>query len=149
MTGAMEVTEDYANVGLSLRNHPLAFLRPKLDQKRVVRAGDLKGYKSKYVIDVAGIVLVRQRPMTSSGVIFMTIEDETGNANLIIWPKMFERQRPEVMGAKMLVCRGVVQNESGVTCLANIKEQSKLDVFGRQYAERMHQAKKVIHMYKS
>lgn len=63
---------------------------------------------------VAGLVLVRQRPGSASGVIFMTIEDETGIANIVVWPKLFERQRPEVIGARLVAVTGRVQNESGV-----------------------------------
>jgi error-prone DNA polymerase len=65
-------------------------------------------------VTVAGLVLVRQRPGSASGVIFMTIEDETGIANIVVWPKLFERQRPEVIGARLVAVTGRVQNESGV-----------------------------------
>jgi error-prone DNA polymerase len=114
MIQAMEVTEDYSHVGLSLKRHPLSFLRDRLRARNIICAGDLLTMKTNYLVNVAGIVLVRQRPGTARGVVFMTIEDETGIANLIIWPNLFEKQRVEVLSTGMLVCHGVVQKEGRV-----------------------------------
>ncbi|BBU62548.1 error-prone DNA polymerase 1 [Methylosinus sp. C49] len=112
-----EVVEDYRFLSLSLKAHPVAFLRARLDAKgimpcRALGGGPLPNPTPR--VTVAGLVLVRQRPGSASGVIFMTIEDETGIANIVVWPKLFERQRPEVIGARLVAVTGRVQNESGV-----------------------------------
>ncbi|MBT3069277.1 error-prone DNA polymerase [Rhodomicrobium sp. Az07] len=108
------VAEDYSVFGLSLRNHPMAFLRAELQAKGMVRAVDLKTLPNGRFVTIAGLVLFRQRPGTAKGTIFMTIEDETGAANLIIWPKLSETYRRAVFGAKVILCEGVLQKESGV-----------------------------------
>jgi error-prone DNA polymerase len=109
-----EVIEDYRFLSLSLKAHPVSFLRARLDKKGILRCAELERLGPLRRVTVAGLVLVRQRPGTASGVIFMTIEDETGIANVIVWPKLFERQRPEVIGARFVAVTGRVQNESGV-----------------------------------
>jgi error-prone DNA polymerase len=158
-----EVIEDYRYLSLSLKAHPLAFLRARLDAKGVMpcaslgggplaspsgplpdpppragegeggarrrdfarrppppspaqrgRVGEGAGIREGARVTVAGLVLVRQRPGSASGVIFMTIEDETGIANIVVWPRLFEKQRPEVIGARLVAVTGRVQNESGV-----------------------------------
>ncbi|HWA00191.1 MAG TPA: error-prone DNA polymerase [Caulobacterales bacterium] len=108
------VVEDYRTLGLSLKTHPTALLRPALDARRAIRSERLVRFRNGERARVAGLVLVRQRPGTASGVIFMTIEDETGIANVVVWPKMFERFRPEVLGARLCAVDGPVQSESGV-----------------------------------
>jgi error-prone DNA polymerase len=110
MTLGQEVAEDYANLRLTLRCHPLALLRPRLG-RRVIEAARLAGIDDGRRVEVAGLVLVRQRPGTASGVIFVTIEDETGVANLVVWPTMFERFRRVVLGAQLMEVRGKVQKE--------------------------------------
>jgi error-prone DNA polymerase len=110
MTLGHEVAEDYANLRMSLRAHPLALLRPQLD-RRIVAAARLSELGNGQRVEVAGLVLVRQRPGTASGVIFITLEDETGIANLVVWPKLFERFRWVVLGAQLMVVRGPVQKE--------------------------------------
>jgi error-prone DNA polymerase len=105
------VAEDYATLLLTLRRHPVSFLRQDLAARRFVRARDLADAPAESRIDIAGLVLVRQRPGTASGVIFMTIEDETGVANLVVWPAMFERFRRIVLGATLVACRGRIQRE--------------------------------------
>ncbi len=114
MTAGAQVVEDYRSVGLSLRRHPVAFLRADLDAQRVTRCADLAGARNGQRLNVAGIVLVRQRPGSAQGVLFITIEDETGHANLIVWPSVFERQRRLVLTAGMIACRGKVQREGEV-----------------------------------
>ncbi|MGE4048710.1 MAG: error-prone DNA polymerase, partial [Acetobacteraceae bacterium] len=114
MTKGRQVVEDYRATGLSLRRHPVAFLRVELDARRIVRCADLAGIRDGRRVEVAGIVLVRQRPGSARGVLFMTIEDETGHANLIVWPSLFEAQRRLILSAGMLACRGKLQQESGV-----------------------------------
>jgi len=108
------VAEDYSVFGLSLGNHPMAFMRAELQAKRMVRAADLKTLPNGRFVTIAGLVLFRQRPGTAKGTIFMTIEDETGAANLIVWPKLSETYRRAVFGAKVILCEGVLQKESGV-----------------------------------
>jgi len=109
-----EVVEDYRSVGLSLRRHPVAFLRDELARERILPCAALADLRDGARATVAGVILVRQRPGSASGVLFITIEDETGHANLIVWPSVFERQRRLVMSASMLGCRGKVQKEGEV-----------------------------------
>jgi error-prone DNA polymerase len=113
MTDGREVVEDYRSLQLSLRAHPLSFLRPQLDRSKVTRCADLARLKDGRRVEVSGIVLVRQRP-GSTNVTFLTIEDETGIANVIIWQQRFEAQRRIVMSASMLKVRGTVQREGEV-----------------------------------
>ena len=114
MTRGREVVEDYRSVGLSLRDHPVSFLRATLNERRIVRCADLARRRDGARLTVAGIVLVRQRPGSARGVLFVTIEDETGHANLIVWPSVFERQRRVLLSATMLACRGKLQKEGEV-----------------------------------
>ena len=114
MTDGRQVVEDYRSTGLSLRRHPVSFLRPELTEGGIVRCGDLEKHKDGKRLSVAGIVLVRQRPGSARGVLFVTVEDETGHANLIVWPPLFERQRRLILSATMIACRGKMQQESGV-----------------------------------
>jgi error-prone DNA polymerase len=111
------VVEDYRRLSLSLKAHPVAFMRARLDARGVRRAEALATLKSGDRVAVAGLVLVRQRPGTAAGVIFMTLEDETGIANLIVWPKAFERLRAIVIGARFVAATGKLQSESGVVHL--------------------------------
>ncbi|MCC0030643.1 MAG: error-prone DNA polymerase [Brucellaceae bacterium] len=111
------VVEDYSALSLSLKAHPVSFLRDALDRQRIVAAKALDGIANGRHARIAGLVLVRQRPGTASGVIFMTLEDETGIANVIVWPKVFKRYRRQVMGARMVAVDGVLQKEQDVTHL--------------------------------
>ena len=114
LTEGREVVEDYRATQLSLRAHPLEFLRDALTRERVTRCGDLKRIKDGTRIEVAGIILVRQKPGSAKGVLFLTIEDETGVANAILWPDRFEAQRRTVMTAAMVGVVGRVQREGQV-----------------------------------
>ena len=114
MTEGRQVVEDYRSVGLTLRDHPVSFLRTTLDQRRITRCADLSRCRDGIRLTVAGIVLVRQRPGSAKGVLFVTIEDETGQANLIVWPSVFDRQRRVLLSATMLACRGKLQKEGEV-----------------------------------
>jgi len=113
MTEGREVVEDYRSLQLSLRAHPLSFLRPRLDARRIVSCAKLNDLKDGRKVEVAGIVLVRQRP-GAGNVTFVTIEDETGIANIIIWQRLFEEQRRIVLGAAMISVKGRVQREGEV-----------------------------------
>jgi error-prone DNA polymerase len=114
MTAGSEVVEDYHSTQLTLRDHPLAFLREELGQRGIVRCADLANVKSGRKVEVAGIILVRQKPGSAKGVLFITIEDETGIANGIIWPDRFEAQRRTVLSAAMIGIKGTVQKEGQV-----------------------------------
>src|SRR5215207_6089159 len=114
MTAGREVVEDYRSRGLTLRSHPVAFLRGDLAASGYVPAADLGGTPDGRRVSVAGLVLVRQRPGSANGVLFITLEDETEIANLIIWPSLFERQRRLVLSANMIGCRGKLQREGQV-----------------------------------
>jgi error-prone DNA polymerase len=115
MTAGRQVVEDYRSTGLSLRRHPVSFLRPDLAVRRIVQCSDLMTIRDGKRLEVAGIILVRQRPGSARGVLFVTIEDETGHANLILWPSVFEAQRRLVLSASMIACRGKLQREGEVT----------------------------------
>jgi len=111
-----QVVHDYATMRLSLKAHPVSFLRSSLDARRVVTNARLddEAIRDGARVNLAGLVLVRQRPGTASGVIFATLEDETGVANIIIWPKIFERYRRTVLQSRFLAVRGRVQKAEGV-----------------------------------
>ncbi len=105
------VVEDYVATGLSLKEHPVRFFRDRLTARGVMRNTELRGdgLRQDSMVTVAGLVLVRQRPGTAKGVIFMTLEDETDIANIIVWPKAFEKNRRVVMTARFLAVRGRLQ----------------------------------------
>ena len=109
-----EVVEDYRILRLSLRRHPIEFVRGELDRLGVVKNETLRSLPTGKRVTVGGLVLIRQRPGSANGVIFLTLEDESAVANAIVWPAKFERYRPEVLGGRLLLVRGPVQNESNV-----------------------------------
>jgi error-prone DNA polymerase len=111
LTLGEQVVDDYAAISMSLRSHPLALLRPRFSDHGVARTDVLADSKNDDLLTLAGLVLVRQRPGTASGVVFVTIEDECGIANLVVWPKVFEAHRRIVMGSRLLGVRGRVQRE--------------------------------------
>jgi len=113
MSDGREVVEDYRSLHLSLRAHPAVFIRSKLDAMEIIRCGDLRRIKDGRRIEIAGIVLIRQRP-GKGNVTFLTIEDETGIANIIVWQRLFELHRRTVMSASLLKIRGTVQHEGEV-----------------------------------
>jgi error-prone DNA polymerase len=108
------VVEDYRRLSLSLKAHPASFMRARLSARGILRSEALSSVKNGERVTVAGLVLVRQRPGTASGVIFMTLEDETGVANIIVWPKVFERLRAIVLGSRFVAVTGKLQSEQGV-----------------------------------
>ena len=111
---ANDIVADYRSVGLTLGRHPLELLRPQLLTNRLIPASTLRSYPDGRLARACGIVTVRQRPGTAKGVIFVTLEDETGNVNVIVWPGLLERQRKEVLGASLLAVYGVWQCEGEV-----------------------------------
>jgi error-prone DNA polymerase len=111
MTTGHEVIEDYGHIGLTLRQHPVSFLRDELSRDKIVTCAQANAHPDRRRIKVAGLVLVRQRPGTAKGVTFITIEDETGIANLVVWTDLYEKQRRTVLTANMLVVEGRIQRE--------------------------------------
>lgn len=114
MTQAEHVVQDYASTGLSLKAHPVSFVREQLNMLHVTATGDLPLLKDGDPVKVAGLVTVRQRPGTAKGIIFITIEDETGFSNLVVWEKVFENNRKEILQARLLMVEGKVQIEGEV-----------------------------------
>jgi error-prone DNA polymerase len=114
MTGGGEVVEDYVHLGLTLRAHPLSFLRDDLRGQKVNTCDEAMRTSDNKWINVAGIVLVRQKPGSAKGVMFITIEDETGIANLVVWPDLYEKQRRIILTASMMSVFGRVQREGEV-----------------------------------
>jgi len=109
-----QVIEDYRYLSLSLKAHPVSFLREDLQKMGITRNVDLLTVPNGKRVTIAGLVLVRQRPGSANGVIFMTLEDETGVANAIVWNKVFDKYRAVVMGARLVKIRGRLQSQSGV-----------------------------------
>jgi error-prone DNA polymerase len=109
-----EVVNDYRFLRLSLRAHPAQFLRADLSQRGILRNEALRTIASGAGVKISGLVTCRQRPGSANGVVFMTIEDESAVANVIVWPKTFERLRPVILGARYVAVSGQVQSESGV-----------------------------------
>lgn len=116
-TESQNIMADYAALGFTLRRHPLSLLRSHLDSYQVSPAEALSEFREENLVKVAGIVTCRQRPMTASGVTFITMEDETGTVNVVVWPTLGERRRPVVRQAKLLGVAGHVQHSEGVTHL--------------------------------
>ncbi|RWH52864.1 MAG: DNA polymerase III subunit alpha [Mesorhizobium sp.] len=117
MTSGAEVVQDYSHVGLSLRSHPMSFLRADLHRRRIVSCAEAMEACDGRWLETAGIVLVRQRPGSAKGVMFITLEDETGIANLVVWPKVFEANRRTILSAGMIAVRGRIQREGEVVHL--------------------------------
>jgi error-prone DNA polymerase len=108
---AEHVVNDYQTIRLSLKAHPMRFLREHYARQKFITADRLKTIKDGKRLSIAGLVLIRQRPGSAKGVVFITIEDETGVANLVIWPDVFTRQRKIVMGARLMAVHGLVQRD--------------------------------------
>ncbi|MGH6754855.1 MAG: OB-fold nucleic acid binding domain-containing protein, partial [Bradyrhizobium sp.] len=111
LTLGEQVVDDYSTISMSLRAHPLQLLRPVLSERFMKHSKALQEARNGDRLSIAGIVLIRQRPGTASGVVFVTLEDEFGIANLVVWPSVFETYRKAVMGARMLAAKGRVQRE--------------------------------------
>jgi error-prone DNA polymerase len=105
-----QVVADYQTMRLSLKGHPMEFLRAMFTQERVVACTDVCHRNDKRRVRCAGVVLVRQRPGSANGVVFMTLEDETGIANIVVWPQVMEQYRKEVMGARLILVEGYIQS---------------------------------------
>ena len=114
MSDSEHVVHDYATTSLSLKAHPVSFVREKLQQLHISSAGDLSKGKDGDLVKVAGLVLVRQRPGTASGICFITMEDETGCANVVVFENIFDKYRKEILQAKLLMLQGKLQIEGEV-----------------------------------
>jgi error-prone DNA polymerase len=108
------VLQDYSTTALSLKAHPVSFVRQKLTMRNVLSTADLNMKHNGAPVKVAGLVLVRQRPGTASGICFITIEDETGTANLVVFQSLFDKFRKEILGSRLLMVEGKLQREGEV-----------------------------------
>jgi error-prone DNA polymerase len=107
-----EVVLDYAATGLSLRSHPVAFLRAELTTRKLLSAAYMRDLPNGRLVRTCGIVTMRQQPQTAKGVVFVTLEDETGSTNVIVWKNLKEKQRAELLRARLLAVYGVWQRDS-------------------------------------
>ena len=105
------VVNDYQTIRLSLKAHPMGFLREQYGRSKFVTADQLRNIRDGKRLSIAGLVLIRQRPGSAKGVVFITLEDETGIANLAVWPDVFEKQRKIVMSARLMAVHGIVQRD--------------------------------------
>ncbi|BCH62489.1 error-prone DNA polymerase 2 (plasmid) [Agrobacterium vitis] len=117
MTEGANVVEDYGHKGVTLRAHPVSFLREDLARRNIVTCAEATSARDGRWLMTSGLVLVRQKPGSAKGVMFMTIEDETGVANIVVWPSLFEKQRRVVLGSAMMAINGRIQREGGVVHL--------------------------------
>jgi len=121
------VVNDYRTLRLSLKAHPMSFLRAPIAASGIAACADLKTCRDGARVSVAGVVLVRQRPGSAQGVVFMTIEDETGIANSVIWPNVLERERKKVMGARLVVVHGRVQRHEDIIHVVAARLEDRSD----------------------
>ncbi|MCM2440510.1 error-prone DNA polymerase [Agrobacterium vitis] len=153
MTEGSQVVEDYSHVGLTLRAHPLSFLRNDLRHRRIITCQEAMRARDGRWIEAAGLVLVRQRPGSASGVIFITLEDESGISNIVVWPKVFEQYRRIVLGASMVGVYGRVQREGDVvhliahrltdlsTELASVGQRDMISPLSHERCDEFHDSK--------
>jgi len=106
------VVNDYQTIRLSLKAHPMGFLREHYAAQKFITADRLAGIRDGRRVSMSGLVLIRQRPGSAKGVCFITLEDETGIANLVIWPDVFDTQRKIVMGARLMAVHGIIQKDA-------------------------------------
>jgi len=136
MTPGEHVIQDYASTSLSLKAHPVSFLRQSLNHLGVVPTSELSQMKNGMSVKVCGLITVRQRPGTAKGVLFITIEDETGFANLVVWSKTFEQYRKVILQSRLLMVEGKLQIAGEVihvvvSACFNLNELMSLDFEGR------------------
>jgi len=136
MTSGEHVIQDYASTSLSLKAHPVSFLRQSLNHLGVVTTSELSKMKNGMSVRVCGLITVRQRPGTAKGVLFITIEDESGFANLVVWSKTFEQYRKIILQSRLLMVEGKLQIAGEVihvvvSACFNLNELMSLDFEGR------------------
>ncbi len=117
MTEAERLVADYAGMGLTAGRHPMALRRDELAMRGILRATDLQTARQGRRVRVAGMVITRQRPGTAKGFVFLTLEDETGIANIIVRPDLFARDRLVIVEEPFLIVDGVLQSQDGVTSI--------------------------------
>ena len=117
MTEAERLVADYAGMGLTAGRHPMALRRDELAMRGILRATDLASARQGRRVRVAGMVITRQRPGTAKGFVFLTLEDETGIANIIVRPDLFARDRLVIVEEPFLIVDGVLQSQDGVTSI--------------------------------
>jgi error-prone DNA polymerase len=125
------VVQDYATTSLSLKAHPVSFVRENLRQLGILSARDMRDKRNGDFVSVAGLVLVRQRPGTASGICFITLEDETGTFNLVVWRNLFEQYRKEILSAKLLMVEGHLQVEKEVVHVIVLRCHNLSRLLGR------------------
>ncbi|MFN7751199.1 MAG: OB-fold nucleic acid binding domain-containing protein [Pseudomonadota bacterium] len=126
-----QVVLDYARLGLTLRSHPLALLRPRLAGRRLSTARQFRAARDGQALQACGLVTCRQRPATAGGAVFLTLEDETGYVNVVVWGDLAERHRREVLDARLLVVQGRVQREGEVVHLVPRRQDDETRLLGR------------------
>jgi error-prone DNA polymerase len=129
-TEGQNIAADYRSTGLTLGRHPLALLRAQLEKSRIVTSRQLQELPAGRPVRVAGIVTARQRPQSAGGVMFITLEDETGCVNLIVWESVWSRQRRAANGSRLLEVQGELQKEAGVTHVVANKLVDKTRMLG-------------------
>jgi error-prone DNA polymerase len=134
-TEGEDLVADYASTGLTLGRHPLALLRPRLARMRFATAATMEKVRSGSIVRAAGIVTGRQRPGTASGTMFVTLEDETGYINVIVWPHLIERQRRELLGASLMGVEGVLERQGEVVHLIARRLSDHSALLGRLTVE--------------
>jgi len=115
MTESERLVADFAGMGLSIGRHPMALRREELSMRGILRAIDLRHERQGRRVRVAGMVITRQRPGTAKGFVFLTLEDETGIANIIVRPDLYSEQRATIVGEPYLLVEGTLQIQEGVT----------------------------------
>jgi error-prone DNA polymerase len=126
-----DITFDYAALGLTLRRHPLALLRPHLAAMRLKTSAELQGYRNGQLARACGIVTVRQQPGTASGVVFVTLEDETGTVNVVVWAHLKEKQRRELVHSRLMAVDGKWQRQGEVRHLIAERLHDLTPLLGR------------------
>ena len=130
-TEGENLVADYASLGLTLGRHPLALLRPRLARLRFATAGEIRALPHGRRARAAGIVTGRQRPDTASGVVFVTLEDETGYVNVVVWHDLGERQRRELLGSQLMGVEGVLERDGEVVHLVARRLMDHSALLGR------------------
>lgn len=130
LTEGQDVAADYATIGLTLGRHPLALLRPLLQRRRLLTAETLRAHPHGRFACAAGLVIGRQRPGTASGVTFVTLEDETGPVNVVVWRDLAERQRRELLGSRLLAVYGILERQGDVVHLVAGRLQDLTPLLG-------------------
>jgi error-prone DNA polymerase len=113
-TEGQDIVADYRTTGLTLRRHPLALLRERLSRRRLSTSAEIAQAPHGRIVRTAGLVIGRQRPDTASGVVFVTLEDETGATNVIVWRDLSDRQRRELLGSRLMAVYGKVEREGAI-----------------------------------